>query len=389
MNRQNFTMIAKTLFGFEELLAKELKQLGAQSVKVGVRNVSFVGDLGFMYKANLGLRMAIKILKPIDSFIVANETDLYNKVKRLPWENYLSETGSLAVDSTVHSTVFKHSQYIALKTKDAIVDRFREKTKSRPNVDLKYPDLRINIHIDRERCSVSLDSSGMSLHKRGYRSATNIAPINEVLAAGLVLLSGWDGQCDFFDPMCGSGTILIEAAMIAANIPPNINRKEFAFERWNDWDPELYEAIQQSLLKKVREVPVKIYGFDKAPSAVRKALDNIKEANLEEFISVTQDNFFKSEKSTEGHLHLLFNPPYGERLDIDAEVFYKQIGDTLKTFYPDSEAWFITSNLEAIKSVGLRPSRKIKVFNAKLEARLLKYEIYAGSKKNKHQESDA
>lgn len=382
-------MIAKTLFGFEELLAKELKQLGAQSVKVGVRNVSFVGDLGFMYKANLGLRMAIKILKPIDSFIVANETDLYNKIKRLPWENYLSETGSLAVDSMVHSTVFKHSQYIALKTKDAIVDRFREKTKSRPNVDLKYPDLRINIHIDRERCSVSLDSSGMSLHKRGYRSATNIAPINEVLAAGLVLLSGWDGQCDFFDPMCGSGTILIEAAMIAANIPPNINRKEFAFERWNDWDPELYEAIQQSLLKKVREVPVKIYGFDKAPSAVRKALDNIKEANLEEFISVTQDNFFKSEKSTEGHLHLLFNPPYGERLDIDAEVFYKQIGDTLKTFYPDSEAWFITSNLEAIKSVGLRPSRKIKVFNAKLEARLLKYEIYAGSKKNKHQESDA
>lgn len=388
MNRQNFTMIAKTLFGFEDILAKELRQLGAQSVKPGVRNVSFVGDLGFMYKANLGLRMAIKILKPIDSFIIANETDLYNKIKRLPWENYLSETGSLAIDSTVHSTVFKHSQYIALKTKDAIVDRFRERTKSRPNVDLKYPDLRINIHIDRERCSVSLDSSGMSLHKRGYRSATNIAPINEVLAAGLVIQSGWDGQSDFFDPMCGSGTILIEAAMIAANVPPNINRKEFAFERWNDWDPDLYENIQQSLLKKIREVPFKIYGFDKAPSAVRKALDNIKEANLEEFVSVTQDDFFKSEKSTEGHLHMLFNPPYGERLEIDAEVFYKKIGDTLKTSYPDSEAWFITSNLEAIKSVGLRPSRKIKVFNAKLEARLLKYEIYTGSKKAKHQDKE-
>ncbi len=388
MNRQNFTMIAKTLFGFEDILAKELRQLGAQSVKPGVRNVSFIGDLGFMYKANLGLRMAIKILKPIDSFIIANETDLYNKIKRLPWENYLSETGSLAIDSTVHSTVFKHSQYIALKTKDAIVDRFRERTKSRPNVDLKYPDLRINIHIDRERCSVSLDSSGMSLHKRGYRSATNIAPINEVLAAGLVIQSGWDGQSDFFDPMCGSGTILIEAAMIAANVPPNINRKEFAFERWNDWDPDLYENIQQSLLKKIREVPFKIYGFDKAPSAVRKALDNIKEANLEEFVSVTQDDFFKSEKSTEGHLHMLFNPPYGERLEIDAEVFYKKIGDTLKTSYPDSEAWFITSNLEAIKSVGLRPSRKIKVFNAKLEARLLKYEIYTGSKKAKHQDKE-
>ncbi len=388
MNRQNFTMIAKTLFGFEDILAKELRQLGAQSVKPGVRNVSFIGDLGFMYKANLGLRMAIKILKPIDSFIIANETDLYNKIKRLPWENYLSETGSLAIDSTVHSTVFKHSQYIALKTKDAIVDRFRERTKSRPNVDLKYPDLRINIHIDRERCSVSLDSSGMSLHKRGYRSATNIAPINEVLAAGLVIQSGWDGQSDFFDPMCGSGTILIEAAMIAANVPPNINRKEFAFERWNDWDPDLYENIQQSLLKKIREVPFKIYGFDKAPSAVRKALDNIKEANLEEFVSVTQDDFFKSEKSTEGHLHMLFNPPYGERLEIDAEVFYKKLGDTLKTSYPDSEAWFITSNLEAIKSVGLRPSRKIKVFNAKLEARLLKYEIYTGSKKAKHQDKE-
>ena len=258
-------MIAKTLFGFEEILAQELKRLGAQSVKIGVRNVSFVGDLGFMYKANLGLRMAIKILKPIDSFIIANETDLYNKIKKLTWENYLSETGTLAVDSTVHSTAFNHSQYIALKTKDAIVDRFRERTQSRPSVDLKYPDLRINIHIDRERCSVSLDSSGMSLHKRGYRSATNIAPINEVLAAGLVLQSGWNGQCDFFDPMCGSGTILIEAAMIAANIPPNINRKEFAFERWNDWDPDLYQSIQESLLKKVREVPVKIYGCDKAP----------------------------------------------------------------------------------------------------------------------------
>ena len=310
------------------------------------------------------------------------------KLKDCLGKNYLSETGSLAIDSTVHSTVFKHSQYIALKTKDAIVDRFRERTKSRPNVDLKYPDLRINIHIDRERCSVSLDSSGMSLHKRGYRSATNIAPINEVLAAGLVIQSGWDGQSDFFDPMCGSGTILIEAAMIAANVPPNINRKEFAFERWNDWDPDLYENIQQSLLKKIREVPFKIYGFDKAPSAVRKALDNIKEANLEEFVSVTQDDFFKSEKSTEGHLHMLFNPPYGERLEIDAEVFYKKIGDTLKTSYPDSEAWFITSNLEAIKSVGLRPSRKIKVFNAKLEARLLKYEIYTGSKKAKHQDKE-
>lgn len=381
---ENFNMVAKTLFGFEDLLVKELKQLGAQDVKAGVRNVSFVGDKGFMYKANLGLRTAIKILKPIKTFRVSNEDDLYKQVYNIKWEKYLKATGSLAIDATVHSKHFTHSKFIALKTKDAIVDRFRDNGGVRPNVDLRFPDLKINVHIDRSVCTISLDSSGESLHRRGYKLATNIAPINEVLAAGLIMLSGWDGQSDFMDPMCGSGTMLAEAAMIACNIPPNLMRKEFAFERWEDWDVELFEKIEESLLKKTRDFHHKIIGYDKSPSAVHKAKENIKNAHLDEFISIKHEDFFKTQRPGEAQkLHMVFNPPYGERLDIQMEQFYKQIGDTLKQNYPNTDAWFITSNLEALKHVGLRPSRKIKLFNAKLESRLVKYEIYAGSKKAK------
>ncbi|MCX7548658.1 THUMP domain-containing protein [Xanthomarina sp. F1114] len=379
----NFKMVAKTLFGFEELLAKELTQLGAQDVKIGVRNVSFTGDKGFMYKANLGLRTAIKILKPIETFKVRNEQDLYDKIYKMSWDTYLKPTGTLAVDATINSDVFTHSLYIAQKTKDAIVDKFRETSGQRPNVDLKFPDLKINVHIDREVCNISLDSSGDSLHKRGYKTATNIAPINEVLAAGMVMLSGWDGQSDFMDPMCGSGTILAEAAMIACNIPPNLMRKEFAFERWADWDVELFEKIEDSLLNKTRDFHYKIMGFDKSPSAVAKATENIKNAHLEEFISIRHEDFFKTQKAGDNKLHMVFNPPYGERLDIDMEEFYKNIGDTLKQGYPGTDAWFITSNLDALKHVGLRPSRKIHLVNAKLEARLVKYVMYEGSKKAK------
>lgn len=377
-------MVAKTLFGFEELLAKELTQMGAQDVKQGTRSVSFVGDKGFMYKANIGLRTAIKILKPIATFTVKSEDDLYKNIYALPWEDYMTPKNTLAVDATIHTELFTNSLYIALKTKDAIVDKFRDTTGERPNVDLKFPDLKINIHIDRQQCTVSLDSSGDSLHKRGYKIATNIAPINEVLAAGLVMLSGWDGQTDFMDPMCGSGTILIEAAMIACNIPPNLMRKEFAFERWQDWDVDLFEKIEESLLKKTRDFHHKIIGYDKAPSAVAKAKENVKNAHLEDFIEIKHEDFFKTQKGGEAKLHMLFNPPYGERLNLDMEVFYKNIGDTLKQNYPNTDAWFITSNLEALKHVGLRPSRKIHLFNAKLEARLVKYEIYEGSKKGKY-----
>lgn len=382
----NYRMIAKTLYGFESILAKELLDLGAMDIKEGNRMVSFVGDKGFMYKANLCLRTAIKILKPYESFRVNSEQELYDNIKKLPWEKFLADDGSLAIDSAVHSDIFTHSQYVALKSKDAIVDRFREKFGKRPDVDLDFPDLRINIHIEKNFCNVSFDSSGDSLHKRGYRTATNIAPINEVLAAGMLLISGWDGQCDFLDPMCGSGTIPIEAAMIACNIPPNLNRKEFAFEKWNDWDEDLFEKIEESALKKVRNFHFKIKGYDKAPSAVMKAKDNVKNANLSDFIEIEQKSFFESEKQNEGYLHMLFNPPYGERLEIDIEDFYGKIGDTLKQNYPGTHAWFIATNFDAIKSVGLRASRKIKLYNGPLEGRLLKYVLYEGSKKKSKQD---
>jgi putative N6-adenine-specific DNA methylase len=377
----NFKMVAKTLFGFEELLAKELTQLGAQSVKIGVRHVSFVGDKGFMYKANMGIRTAIKILKPISTFKVINETELYNKINALPWENYLKSDGTLAVGATLNGDTFTHSQYVALKTKDAIVDRFRDQTGERPNVDLRFPDLKIDIHIDRHFCTVSLDSSGESLHKRGYKIATNIAPINEVLAAGLVMLSGWDGQSDFMDPMCGSGTVLVEAAMIACNIPPNLMRNEFGFERWEDWDVDLFEKIEESLLSKTRDFHYKIMGFDKSPSAVEKAIQNVENSKLDDFIYIKHEDFFKTQKGGDAHLHMVFNPPYGERLDIDMESFYGSIGSTLKHKYPGTNAWMISSNMEALKHIGLRPSRKIKLFNAKLEAKFVKYEMYQGTKK--------
>jgi putative N6-adenine-specific DNA methylase len=382
--KDNFKMIAKTFFGFEEILAQELKNLGAAKVETGVRMVSFYGDKGFMYKANLALRTALKILKPIKEFRAFNEQSLYKGIQSIDWSEFISANQTFVIDTTVNSEVFNHSQFVALKAKDAIVDQFRDKFGKRPSIDKDYPDLRINIHIQKEICSVSLDTSGSSLHHRGYRTATNIAPINEVLAAGMLLLAGWDGQSDFLDPMCGSGTILAEAAMIACNIPANVNRKEFAFEKWNDWDNDLFDTILESLLKKTREFHYTIKGYDKAPSAVVKAKDNIKNANLEEYVSVQQQNFFETKKQSDGKLFIVFNPPYGERLDIDLERFYQEIGDTFKQSYPNTEAWFITANLEALKFVGLRPSRKIKLFNGKLEARLVKYEIYEGSKKAKN-----
>lgn len=382
---ENFKMIAKTFFGFEEILAKELYQLGAQNVEQGVRMVSFYGDKGFMYKANLALRSALKILKPIKQFKAYNEQSLYKGIQSIDWSTIFNVNQSFVVDVTVNSDHFNHSQFVALKSKDAIVDQFREAFDKRPNIDKDYPDVRINVHIQKDDCSVSLDTSGASLHHRGYRTATNIAPINEVLAAGILLLSGWDGSTHFLDPMCGSGTFLVEAAMIACNIPANINRKEFAFERWNDWDNDLFDQIEASLLKKIKEFHYDIIGYDKAPSAVIKAKDNAKNANLDEYIKVSQQNFFDTQKETEGPLHMVFNPPYGERLDIDLERFYREIGDTLKQSYPNTNAWFITGNLEALKFVGLKPSRKIKLFNGKLEARLVKYEMYEGSKRTKFQ----
>lgn len=383
---KNFKMVAKTLYGLEEILAKELRQLGASEVVIGTRNVSFMGDTGFMYKANLCCRTAIKILKPITVFNVFTEDDLYKRVYNIPWEDYMNTKGSLAVDATVFSKQFTHSKYISLKTKDAIVDRFRDKEGTRPNVDLDHPTLRINIHIDRNICTVSLDSSGQSLHKRGYKVANTIAPINEVLAAGMIMLSEWNGQCDFLDPMCGGGTILIEAAMIACNIPPNLNRREFGFENWIDFDFDLYKLIEDSALKKIRDFNFKIFGYDIDAFVLSKAKENIKSANLQEFISVRKQNFFESKKETEKPMYLVFNPPYDERLQVDTEVLYSSIGTTLKHNYPGTQAWMITSNMEALKHVGLRPSRRIKLYNGKLESKFVKYEMYEGSRKAKKQQ---
>ena len=381
---ENFKMIAKTFFGFEEILAKELQQLGAQDVEIGTRAVSFKGDKGFMYKANLSLRTALKILKPIYYFKATNDQNLYKGIQGIDWSKYINESQTFVIDTTIHSDNFKHSQFVSQKAKDAIVDQFREKTGQRPSVDKDFPDVRINIHIDRDQVSVALDTSGASLHHRGYRTATNIAPINEVLAAGMLLLSGWDGSSDFLDPMCGSGTLLAEAAMIACNIPANINRKEFAFEKWSDWDNDLFDQIIDALMKRTREFHHTIIGYDKAPSAVQKAKDNIVNANLDEYVSVIQGDFFDSKKENTGPLHMVFNPPYGERLNIELERFYREIGDTLKNNYPNTNAWFITANLVALNFVGLRPSSIIKLFNGILEARLVKYEMYEGSKKGKY-----
>jgi putative N6-adenine-specific DNA methylase len=388
MIMENFKMIAKTFFGFEEILAKELQQLGAQEVEIGTRAVSFKGDKGFMYKANLSLRTALKILKPIYYFKATNDQNLYKGIQGIDWSKYIGENQTFVIDTTIHSDNFKHSQFVSQKAKDAIVDQFREKTGQRPSIDKDFPDLRINIHIDRDQVSVALDTSGASLHHRGYRTATNIAPINEVLASGMLLLSGWDGSSDFLDPMCGSGTLLAEAAMIACNIPANINRKEFAFEKWNDWDNDLFDQIIDALMKRTKEFHHTIIGYDKAPSAVQKAKDNIRNANLDDYVSIIQGDFFESKKENTGPLHMVFNPPYGERLNIELERFYREIGDTLKNNYPNTNAWFITANLEALKFVGLRPSRKIKLFNGSLEARLVKYEMYEGSKKGKYKNSE-
>jgi putative N6-adenine-specific DNA methylase len=378
---KNFKLTAKTLFGFEDLLATELKNLGALNIQKGQRMVSFEGDDGFMYKANLACRTAIKILKPIYHFKANDEKSLYDGIMKYDWVDLFDVDKTFAIDATVFSDDFSHSKYVALLSKDAIVDQFRNAFNRRPNVDTEDPDVRINIHIHMNDVTVSLDSSGNSLHQRGYRTQTNEAPINEVLAAGLLMLSGWTGQCDFLDPMCGSGTILIEAGMIACNIPANIHRKGFAFEKWQDFDATLYEKIKENLLKKTKEFEFSIIGFDIDFQTMKKAKININQAYLEDYIDVEKQDFFTSSKDSDKPLHIFFNPPYNERISINTEDFYKEIGNTLKRNYAGTNAWLITSNYDALKSVGLRPTAKIKTFNGALEARLVHYELYDGTKR--------
>jgi len=382
MKQVQFEMIAKTLFGLEQVLENELKLLGATSVKQGVRNVRFKGDTGFLYKANLCCRTALRILKPIYFDHVKTSDTYYHSLSRLPWEEYMAIDTRFSIQVSQSVPMFRNTMFAAQRAKDALVDRFRKKQGKRPSVGREDPDITFYIHLSPKGMEVSIDSSGKPLNQRGYRTETNVAPINEVLAAGLVTLSGWKYTSPFLDPMCGSGTLLIEAAMQACNIPSQINRKQFAFEKWNGFDVALFSNIREAMLNRVKECFVPLVGYDKAPSAVRKAQQNIEAANLSDYISVQRRDFFKTKKDyPEKRLHVLTNPPYGERLTVDTAIFYKQMGDTLKQHYQNTDVWMLTASMEGLKNFGLRTSRKIKLFNGKLESRLVNYYIYTGSKR--------
>ena len=381
MNPGEFRMVAKTMQGLEGVLAKELLKIGGREVEEHKRAVSFIGDKGTMYKANYLLRTALRLLMPVSSFSVTSEQEFYEGIRSIDWEQWLGPDDTLAVDCTLNTEIFNHSYYIAQKTKDAIVDQFRDKYNRRPSVDTEFPTLRINIHISREEVNVSLDSSGYSLHKRGYREDTGRAPMNEVLAAGILLLSEWHPRFRLIDGMCGSGTIPIEAALYANNIPPGYFREKFGFEKWKDFEPELWEKITDGALDRISSDVQDITGIEISHNTLRKARENVKLAKVEDIVKTINADFFEW-TPPEGKGFLFLNPPYGERMDQDdTETLYKQIGDTLKKKYSGYEAWMITSNPEGMRAVGLRPSRKITLFNGPLECRLLKYEMYAGTKK--------
>ena len=378
-----FTMIAKTFKGLEEVLAGELTALGANDIEIGRRAVSFTGDKSVLYRANLWLRTASRVLVPIASFRAGDADAVYEEVKKIDWEQYMDLTTTFSIDATVYSETFKHSRYVTYKVKDAIADRFNDKYGKRPSVRITDPDLYINIHIAEQQVTVSLDSSGESLHKRGWRVANTEAPINEALAAGLLLLAGWKGQSDLYDPMCGSGTILIEAALIALNIPPGIFRKHFAFERWKDFNQELFEAVSGDDSDE-REFTHKIYGSDAGFYAVQTALKNIRSAGVQKYVKVKQIRMeeLKHEQGTKDAL-VMINPPYGERLGQDKNIMdlYANIGKALKFQFTGATAWIISGNEDALKCIGLKPSEKIHLLNGEIECLFNKYELFQGEHK--------
>ncbi len=386
-DKNRFEMLAKTFFALEEVLARELASIGGEDIKLLNRAVSFTGTKETMYRANLELRTALRILKPIHSFSVHDDTELYNETKRFAWEKYLTPQTTFAIDSFVHSENFNHANYVALKVKDAIVDQLRTVYGERPNVELEHPDLRLNVHISDEQCTISVDSSGNSLHKRGYRIGQGLAPINEVLAAGMILLTGWNGQSNFVDPMCGSGTFLMEAATIAYNIAPGMKITEFGFMRWNDWDENLWKNIVDAAKSREREFNDTIMGFDESADAITIAKDNIKNAELGWKILVKAGKFqeLTPDMLPDGGV-VMINPPYGERFSTtDTEKLYKEIGNVLKQNFNGFSVWIISSNKEALKSIGLKTSRKLLLYNGSLECKFHNFQIYKGSKKTKYE----
>ena len=379
---KKFPMIAKTSFGFEDILIDELKTYDAIDIRKGTRAVFFSGTLETMYTINLNSRISLRVLKPIRTFPAANEQQLYDEVKKIDWSEFLSADDTLAVDAVTVKSNLTHSLYISLKTKDAIVDQFRDKTGKRPDVDLRFPKVRINVHLSDNIASVSLDSSGDSLHKRGYRVQQGEAPLNETLAAGMVLLSGWDRNSPLTDIMCGSGTILIEAAMIARNIAPGSFRNEFGFERWIDFDAPLWESVKQKAKSiEKAELDFPITGIDRSHQVISHARENANAAGVAQEITF-HEMPFEHYTPTETAQTIVTNPPYGGRLtDTDLFDLYKNIGDQLKKKYQGSVAWVLTANRDAAKYIGLHASRKIQLYNGALECRFLKFELYSGSKK--------
>ena len=366
--------------GLEPVLAKELTQLGANDVKIGRRMVSFTGDKEMMYRANFQLHTAIKILKPIRHFKANSADDVYEEIKKTDWTTYLDDNKTFAVDAVVFSEEFRHSKFVSYKVKDAIVDQFREKTGNRPNISVTNPDIRLNIHIAEDQCTLSLDSSGESLHRRGYRQESVEAPLNEVLAAGMILMTGWQGDTDFIDPMCGSGTLLIEAALIAHNMAPGLFRKEYAFEKWADFDAELFDRIYNDDSQE-REFKHHIYGYDIDMKAVNTARLNVKAAGLTNSITIEQQDFKDFKQPQEKSL-LVTNPPYGERISTpDLLGTYRMIGERLKHEFTGNDAWVLSYREECFYQIGLKPSLKIPLYNGSLECEFRKYQMFDGKMK--------
>lgn len=370
-------IIAKTFSGLEEVLMEEIKEIGGTNIKKLQRSVSFDGDKKTLYRANYKLRTALKILVPIFDFEFDDIDEFYKNIHKIVWEKNFTVDKTFMIEAVISSDIFRNTQFAALRAKDAIVDRFRERTGERPSIDKYAPQIKINVYVKGNYCNISLDSSGDALFKRGYRESGGAAPINEVLAAGLVLLSKWDKKKEFLDFMCGSGTILIEAAMIGMNIPPQFKRKFFAFQEWKNFDLGLWEEVQEEENKKQSKKSITLFGSDISLKAIEMARENVANSGLSSYIKLKRASFTTLKYETPKHI--VFNPPYGKRIggeEEDMYDFYEKIGDTLKQNYTNSEAWFITGNLPALKHVGLRTSKRIILFNGPIESRFVKYELY-------------